>query len=94
MSIRSVVVTALLSVLVLGFAADGAHGQTTAFSYQGSLADGGGMADGMYDFEFTLFDALTGGNIAGTDEHLGVQVLDGLFSVELDFGSVPFDLGR
>jgi len=93
MSIRSVVAV-LLSVLVLGYASSGVAAQTTAFSYQGSLADGGGMADGMYDFEFTLFDALTGGSSVGTDEHLGVQVLDGLFTVELDFGSVPFDLGN
>ena len=36
------------------------HAQTTSFIYQGQLADGGGPANGNYDFQFTLLD--TNGN--------------------------------
>jgi hypothetical protein len=30
--------------------------QTTAFTYQGKLSDGGNAATGQYDFQFKLFD--------------------------------------
>ncbi len=35
--------------------------QSTAFTYQGRLQDGGNPATGLYDFEFRLFDASLGG---------------------------------
>ena len=38
-----------------------ATGQTTEFTYQGSIKDGGTAANGNYDFEFALFDLLAGG---------------------------------
>lgn len=34
-------------------------GQTTGFTYQGSLRESGGSANGQYDFQFKLFDAPT-----------------------------------
>jgi len=33
----------------------------TAFTYQGRLVDGAGPANGTYDLQFTLFDAVTAG---------------------------------
>ena len=33
-----------------------ALGQTTAFTYQGKLTDGGNPANGSYDLQFALFD--------------------------------------
>src|SRR5258706_15815097 len=64
-------------------------GQTTEFTYQGSLKDGGAPANANYDFEFALFDAPTGGNlIGGTVPKNAVLVSNGLFAVKLDFGSV------
>ena len=39
--------------------------QTTAFSYQGRLNDGGAPANANYEMQFTLFDALAGGNQVG-----------------------------
>ena len=36
--------------------------QSTAFSYQGRLNDGGVPANGIYDLQFTIYDALTNGN--------------------------------
>jgi len=60
-----------------------------AFTYQGRLSDGGTAADGSYDFEFSLYDALTDGSQVGsTVAAADVTVTDGLFTVELDFGAV------
>ena len=62
--------------------------QTTAFSYQGSLKDGATGANGNYDFQFALFDAVSGGNQLGsTLSRNTVAVANGIFSVSLDFGS-------
>jgi hypothetical protein len=65
--------------------------QTTAFTYQGQLHDGGTNANGTYTMIFKLYDAVTNGNqIAGsiTDSPtLG----NGLFSVDLDFGAGAFN---
>ena len=40
--------------------------QATAFNYQGHLNNGGTAANGNYDFEFALYDALTGGTQLGS----------------------------
>jgi hypothetical protein len=61
----------------------------TAFSYQGRLDDGGNPANGMYDFQFRLYDSPSGTNQVGSvDIKEGVEVIDGLVSVQLDFGPV------
>jgi len=53
------------------------------------LVDNGSPASGAYDFQFELFDALSGGSQAGgTVTKDDVAVSDGRFTVELDFGSV------
>ena len=67
--------------------------QTTAFTYQGKLGDGGTSATGTYDFQFKLYDALTGGNLQGTPNTItltGVPVSAGTFTVQLDFGAGAF----
>lgn len=59
----------------------------TAFTYQGTLRASGVPASGAYDFRFTLWDAVAAGS--QTDGPLnanGVDVNNGLFAVELDFG--------
>ncbi|MFQ5435179.1 MAG: hypothetical protein ACE5FD_09915, partial [Anaerolineae bacterium] len=59
------------------------------FTYQGLLTDGGSLANGVYDFKFTLYDAASGGNPMGsTVAKANVDVTDGLFTVTLDFGNV------
>ena len=59
----------------------------TGFTYQGQLTDGGAPANGAYDFEFKLFDALSGGRQVGGDfMQVDVTVTNGLFTVQLDFG--------
>jgi trimeric autotransporter adhesin len=61
--------------------------QTTSFTYQGRLADGGSPASGFYDLRFTLFDAPTNGlSLDDPFTHLEVPVTNGLFTLLLDFG--------
>src|SRR5687768_11940622 len=64
------------------------NAQPTAFAYQGSLNNGGTSANGNHDFEFALFDSLSGGSQLGsTLTRTSVAVSNGVFSVSLDFGS-------
>jgi hypothetical protein len=63
----------------------------TAFTYQGQLTDAGVPADGVYDFQFTLWDAETFGSQIGSPVTRGdVVVASGVFAVELDFGASAF----
>ncbi len=62
---------------------------STVFTYQGNLDDGGSPANGDYDFEFELYDAVSGGSQVGsTVTEADKTVTGGLFSVALDFGDV------
>lgn len=80
-------------VLFLALAVGAVHAVGTAFTYQGQLSVSGTPADGPYDFEFRLFDELSGGSpIGGTVlSAADLQVNDGVFTIELDFGLSPFD---
>ena len=63
----------------------------TAFSYQGQLMDSGAPANDTYDFEFMLFDQfLIGNQVGDVVSEEDVLVNDGLFTVNLDFGSDIF----
>lgn len=63
----------------------------TMFTYQGRLTDGGAPANGFYDFEFRLYDALSGGAQVGNTLTPGdINVSNGLFTVSLDFGASAF----
>ena len=83
----------LVSAIVLMFT--NTYGQTTAFSYQGKLTDNGNLANGAYDMQFKLFDALVNGNQIGSTlifDGVGgnppsVSASNGSFTVSLDFGS-------
>ncbi len=60
-----------------------------AFNYQSSLAVKGQPANGLYDFEFRLYDDLGSGNQLGQTQTSGqVEVDKGLFTVFLNFGDV------
>ncbi len=66
----------------------------TAFTYQGRLVDDGNPANGVYDLRFTLYDAEVGGSAVGSPITLDdVTIADGLFTVQLDFGSSAFTGG-
>lgn len=63
-------------------------GQSTTFTYQGSLKNGGSNANGNFDFVFALFDAASGGTQIGSAiTRTNVPVTDGVFSVALSFGN-------
>lgn len=65
--------------------------QGTAFTYQGRLDDTGNLANGLYDLQFSVFDAATGGTmLAGPLVLSSVGMTNGLFTVTLDFGSGVF----
>ncbi|HZE71508.1 MAG TPA: tail fiber domain-containing protein [Pyrinomonadaceae bacterium] len=83
----------LITVLVL--VANVARAQTSTFTYQGRLTDGAKPANGPYDFQFKLYDALTGGNQLPigspvTLNRSGVVATNGIFTVQLDFGASVF----
>ncbi len=63
----------------------------TAFTYQGRLIDADYPADGIYEFQFDLYNAVEDGNqIDGTVAFREVDVIGGYFTVQLDFGSGAF----
>jgi len=58
------------------------------FTYQGRLFDNKVAADGLYDVEFKLFDdAQTGKQVGNTIRVNELDVIDGYFTVVLDFPS-------
>ncbi|HYV27714.1 MAG TPA: hypothetical protein VFA77_09290, partial [Candidatus Eisenbacteria bacterium] len=63
---------------------------TTAFTYQGQLRDGGTNASGAYTMTFKLYDAAGGGNQIGSTLVASPTLVNGLFSVSLDFGANAF----
>jgi hypothetical protein len=63
--------------------------QTTAFTYQGQLNASGSLpADQTYTFVFTLYNAATGGMQVGAPVTQTIEVVNGLFTADLDFGLV------
>jgi hypothetical protein len=82
-------VTALVAALAVTISGStSVLAQTTSFTYQGKLTDAGTAANGIFDFEFRLFDATAGGaQIGSTVSRNDVPVTDGIFSVVLDFGA-------
>ena len=71
---------------------------STGWTYQGQLKDTGSPATGLYDMIFALYDAASGGSRTGpllAFDGIGgnppaVTIVDGLFTVELDFGTGIF----
>lgn len=70
-----------------------APAQPTAFTYQGRLTASGTPFTGSAEFQFTLWDAASGGSVVATNNpsDLVAPVSNGLFTVELDFGEEAFD---
>src|SRR5947199_1312767 len=78
-------------VLAMSLSATTARAQTSSFTYQGRLTDGGAAANGNYDLQFALFDSLSGGAQVGSPQTLNtVAVSNGVFTVSLDFGANAF----
>ncbi|HUA64570.1 MAG TPA: hypothetical protein VME24_01905 [Alphaproteobacteria bacterium] len=68
-----------------------AFGQGTAFTYQGQLQSNGGLANGTYNLQFSLYTNSAGGvAVAGPVTNSAVTVTNGLFTVIIDFGSAAW----
>ena len=81
----------LLTFSALLALADFTRAQSPAFTYQGSLTQGGLPVTGLQDFEFRLFNAATSGAQQGTTLTVADwAVTNGLFTVALDFGAAAF----
>jgi len=85
-------------ILILGLAVAALHsdawagGETTAFTFQGQLKRDGVPWNGKADFRFGLWDAASLGNPIGLAvDRLAQTVINGLFTVEVDFGASGFD---
>jgi len=78
----------MVSVIQVGQAAP----MGTAFTYQGRLMDANNPADGLYDFEFRLFahPTLNSFPVGDMVEVNDLDVIDGYFTVLLDFGDKAF----
>src|SRR5882724_9601475 len=84
----------LIVALILLLSVIAVSAQTTVFTYQGKLADAGSLANGSYDFQLKMFDALScGAQQGGTVTVPTVQVTNGIFTVNLDFGAGVFSGG-
>ncbi|MFQ5806598.1 MAG: hypothetical protein ACE5I3_09125 [Phycisphaerae bacterium] len=90
---RTMDAVCILSVALLaGYTAAYAQDPVgTVFTYQGQLKEGGIPANGDYDFVFRLFDDPSAGSQVGGDYPVDDWlVIDGLFTVQLDFGTGVF----
>jgi hypothetical protein len=84
---RSLVLT--LGALLIAAASAAASPLGTAFSYQGQLLKNGSPYQGNADGIFRLFDAATSGSQVGSTISINaLPVSAGLFTTDLDFGSV------
>lgn len=82
-------------ILFIAFLTTISSAQTTGFNFQGRLNDGSNPANGRYDLQFLLYDALVGGNQVGAIVSKPNTVLiNGVFSTQLDFGSAAFSGGN
>ncbi|MEZ5421594.1 MAG: hypothetical protein R2682_00695 [Pyrinomonadaceae bacterium] len=95
MKLENLHLCASLVAIVLGLALTlGVSAQTSTFTYQGKLTDASVAANGQYDFKFRLFDAASGGTQIGPDATVDdVNVVNGIFTVDLDFGIAAFTNG-
>lgn len=73
------------SLFLLALAATG-NVLAAPWTYQGSLNDGGEPANGRYDLRLTLLNETSSLSVSSPLTLHGVEVRDGQFSVEVDFG--------
>jgi hypothetical protein len=87
---KSTLLAAVMCLLTVLSAHALAQSDTT-FSYQGELQEAGAPANGSYNLEFLLYDALSGGTQVGSAVVIaGLAVNDGVFRSQLDFGAQDY----
>lgn len=81
-----------VAIVTVGGGVEGAGPPVaTSFTYQGTITYRASPLNGLCDLRFGLFNALTGGRQVGPSRTLQrVKVSKGVFTVELDFGSIAF----
>jgi len=80
----------LMAAAVLAAPAVSAQLLGTRITYQGFLEDGGQPKNGAIDLAINAFDADSGGALIGVARLEAVPVIDGVFTVALDFGAGTF----
>jgi len=88
--LRRVALVLALGLMVCQAEVSEAGPMGTAFTYQGHLYDANHVADGLYDFQFKLFDSNSSQMCSDVNKP-DVDVIAGYFTVELDFGSSVFN---
>jgi hypothetical protein len=81
---------ARLAILLITLSATGfVYAQGSAFTYQGRLSSGGNAANGLYDFQFAIYDASSNavGSVVVSN---AMPVSNGLFTVTIDPGAGVF----
>ena len=88
MKTKKVLFLPLLALCTLPPALSTAEAQGTAFTYQGRLNTNAAPANGLFDFEFSLYTnaAGSGSKIGSTVTNTAVGVTNGLFITILNFG--------
>ena len=82
--------TGLLLIMVSFMTMAGSVG--SRFSYQGELLSNDAPANGIYDLKMELWSTLTGGTTVAASITLeDVEVINGLFNIELDFGDAVYN---
>src|SRR5688572_7240347 len=65
--------------------------QDTIFTFNGRLTDSAALANNVYDVQFELFSAQSGGaSVSVVVSTNNLPVTNGLFTAFLDFGAAPF----
>ncbi|PCI11663.1 hypothetical protein COB72_00495 [bacterium] len=66
----------------------------TGFTYQATLADNGLPAEGLTAMQFNLWDSVSDGSQVGSTISTNVDVNNGVFSADLDFGAASFAINQ
>ena len=91
MKYKSYLIFSIVTIFLFIAGAIAVSAQTTDFTYQGRLLDSSLAANGNYDFQFKLYDALSSGNLLDQRSRPNVAVSTGIFTVRLDFPGSEFD---
>ncbi len=87
---RSFVCAAALTAFLCAGTTAQAAPPGAAITYQGTLAQNGSPVDGLRDFRFRLYESEVGGTPVESVQLFSVDVVEGIFSVEIDFGLEPW----